>query len=148
LDSRTTQISSNVKNTQPNSCIHTKNIFSLIDLSPYEESYKKLQKHVESCKICEVELKAFQLKNLASKIRIPSPQIDTETKEMFEREVSDLFRVFNLNEKELLKKKIKTKIKNIDSLGASFLKNLASRQMLTTYAFGAVLFVVLRQFFN
>jgi hypothetical protein len=137
-----------IPNLKNHRCIHTKNVFTLIDLSPIDESYKRIKKHIDGCKVCELELKAFELKNIEAKINIPKPQIDTETKEMFEREVSDLFRVFDLNEKDLLKKKIKNKIKSIDSLGVAFIKNLSSKQMLTTYAFGAVLFIVLKQFFN
>ena len=44
--------------------------------------------------------------------------------------------------------KIKNTIKRIDSIGEDFIKNLTSKNMLTTYVFGAALFVVLRQFFN
>lgn len=133
---------------QNQKCIHTKNVFSLLDLPVLEENYKRIKKHVDGCNVCEAALREFELKTLEAKILIPKPQIDTETKEMFEREVGDLFRVFDLNEKERLKKRIKNKIKKIDTLGVSFLKNLASKQMLITYAFGAVLFVVLKQFFN
>ena len=133
---------------QNQKCIHTKNVFSLLDLPVLEESYKRIKKHVDGCKACETALRDFELKIVETKIHIPKPQIDTETKEMFEREVSDLFRVFDLNEKERLKKRIKNRIKTIDTMGVGFIKNLASKQMLTTYAFGAVLFVVLKQFFN
>lgn len=147
MDRRTVQVS-HTPNIQRTNCIHTKNVFSLIDLSPNEESYKKIRKHVDTCKVCESELKNFEFACSEAKIHIPKPQIDSETKEIFVREVSDLFRVFDLNEKELLKKKIKNKIKSIDSMGVDFIKTLTSKSMLTTYAFGAVLFVVLRQFFN
>lgn len=119
-----------------------------MDLNPSEEAYQKIMKHNETCQICSSALKSFEQKVLETKIFIPKPQIDTETREIFTREVSELFRVFDLNEKERLKKRIKNKIKKIDSVGEDFLKNITSKGMLTTYAFGAVLFVVLKQFFN
>ena len=147
MDRRTVQISPAL-NFNLRNCIHTKNVFSLVDLSPEDESYHKIKKHTDECEICSFELKKFELQTLESKIYIPKPQIDDETKEIFKREVSELFKAFNLNEKELLKKKIKNKIKKIDRLGADFLKNLTSKNMLKSYAFGAVLFLVLRQFFN
>ena len=50
------------------SCIHTKNIFSLIDLSPEEELHKKMNKHVQGCSVCTKELQNFQLKNFEAKI--------------------------------------------------------------------------------
>ena len=130
------------------SCIHTKNIFSLIDLSQEEELHKKMNKHVQGCSVCTKELQNFQLKNFEAKIHIPKPQIDTETKSIFEREVSDLFRAFDLNEKMLLRKKIKNNIKKIDMIGVGFIKNLTSKGMIKTYAFATVLFIVLKQFFN
>jgi hypothetical protein len=147
LDRRSVQVSPTPR-IQPARCIHTKNVFSLVDLPPVDETYKKIKKHVDNCKVCEEAFRNFELNNVASKIQIPKPQIDSETKEIFEREVSDLFRAFDLNAKELLKKRIKNKIKHIDSMGVDFIKMLTSKQMLTTYALGAVLFVILKQFFN
>lgn len=147
LDRRNSQFKT-INSTPQIKCIHTKNIFSMLDMNQSEESYKKTKKHVDACITCMAELKKFELENIEIKIHIPKPQIDTETKGIFAREVSDLFRAFDLNEKELLRTKIKTKIKSIDSFGVSLIKNLASKKMITSYAFGAVLFVVLRQFFN
>lgn len=119
----------------------------MLDLNQSEESYQKIKKHVDTCQTCDTAFKKFELENIEVKIHIPKPQIDTETKEIFTREVSELFKAFDLNEKVLLRAKIKTKIAGIDSFGVSIIKNLASRKMIATYAFGAVLFVVLRHFF-
>lgn len=147
MDRRSTQISSH-SHIISKTCIHTRNVYSLVDLSPLDENYIRIRKHTDNCLICTAELKNFQQQIMASKIHIPKPQIDLETRGIFEREVSELFKAFDLNEKDRLKKKIKNKIKRIDSIGEDFIKNLISRKMLTTYTFGAVLFVVLRQFFN
>lgn len=146
LDRRNSHINVARFNTQTK-CIHTKNIFSMLDLNQSEENYIKIKKHVDNCQVCDTAYKKFELENLEVKIHIPKPQIDTETKEIFSREVSDLFVAFDLNEKSLLRKKIVTKIKGIDSFGISVIKNFVSRKMIATYAFGAVLFVVLRHFF-
>jgi hypothetical protein len=129
-------------------CIHTKNIFSMLDLDQSEESYKNIKKHVEACEVCDRELKKFELENIEIKIHIPRPYIDTETKEIFTREVSEIFKALDLNEKALLRAKIKSKIKGIDTLGVSILKTIRSKKMIRTYAFGAALFFVLRIFFN
>lgn len=147
MDRRST-LEHSIPKIQDQKCIHTRNVFPIIDLSPLDESYKKLKKHIDGCTVCEHQVRVFELKNAEIRIQVPKPQIDTDTKQVFEREVSDLFRVFDLNEKVRLQKRIKNKIKSIDTLGASFISNLASKQMLKTYAFGAVLFIVLKQFFN
>jgi len=147
LDRRSTYISSHSRNISKN-CIHTKNVYSLVDLNPLDENYIRIKKHTDNCAICTAELNTFKNQIIETKIYIPKPQIDLETRGIFEREVSELFKAFDLNEKNRLKKKIKNKIKRIDSIGEDFIKNLTSRKMLTTYTFGAVLFVVLRQFFN
>ena len=146
MDRRISTTASGFSYSQAN-CIHTKNVFSMLDLSHNDENYIRIKKHVDTCKTCETEFKKFALETIEVKIQIPKPQIDTETKAVFEREVSDLFRNFDLNEKALLRKKITTKIKNIDSFGVDLIKNLASKNMIKTYAFAAVLFVVLKHFF-
>lgn len=120
----------------------------MLDLNQSDENYVKIKKHIEVCKTCDIALKNFQLENIEIKIHIPKPQIDAETKEIYTREVSELFITFDLNEKSLLRKKIVKKIKGIDSFGVSLIKNAVSKKMITTYAFGAVLFVVLKQYFN
>lgn len=146
MDRRNVQVLSS--GTLQKSCIHTKSIFSLIDLDFEDEAFVSISKHADKCEACTTALKNFELQNQQATFFIPKPQIDAETKAAFEREVSDVFRVFELNEKEQLRLKIKKKIKNIDTAGAEFLKNLGSKNMMKTYAFGLVLFVVLRQFFN
>ena len=129
-------------------CIHTKSIFSLIDLDFEDDTFVNIKKHSDKCEACSSELRKFELLNQQATFFIPKPQIDTETKASFEREVHEVFKAFDLNEKEQLKSKIKKKIKKIDTVGADFLKNLGSKSMVKTYAFGIVLFVVLKQFFN
>ncbi len=118
-----------------------------MDMKHSDANFDRMKKHVEACQTCDSALKKFELENIQIKIHIPKPQIDNDTKEVFTREVSELFKVFDLNEKTLLRKKIKSKIQGIDTVGLSIIKNFASRKMIATYAFGAVLFVVLRHFF-
>lgn len=117
-------------------------------MSREEESYHRLHKHLSGCDVCQKAYKHFELKNFEAKVYIPKPQIDSETKLVFEGEVHEIFKTFDLNEKERLKKKIKSNIKKLDNAGIDFIRNLGSKSMLKTYALGAVLFVLLRQFFS
>ncbi len=147
MDRRNVFVSS-VSSISKDYCIHTKNVFSLMDLHPEDKSYQKIKKHMDDCQVCEGAYKKFEFKNLEAKIHIPKPQIDSETKEIFENEIHELFKTLDLNEKALLRKKIKSNIKKIDVAGIEFIKNLASKGMIKTYVFGAALFVVLKQFFD
>ncbi len=131
-----------------NTCIHTRNILSLVDLPTEDEQYVKLKKHSHECKVCSSHLESFQVKCIESKIYIPKPQIDLDTKITFNNEVHELFKTFELSEKLILKKKIKNKIKIIDHAGTSFLQNLGSWSMVKTYAFAIALFVLLKKYFN
>lgn len=146
MDRRNVQVLST--NNFQKSCIHTKSIFSLIDLDFEDEAFVNIKKHSDKCEACTDALKKFELQNQQASFYIPKPQIDSDTKSVFEREVHEVFRAFELNEKEQLRLKIKKKIKNIDTAGIEFIKNLRSKNMVKTYACGLVLFVVLRQFFN
>lgn len=147
MDRRNVQTISSAGNVQKK-CIHTKSIFSLIDLDFEDDTFVNIKKHSDKCEACSAELREFELLNQQASFFIPKPQIDAQTKASFEREVHEVFKAFDLNEKEQLKLKIKKKIKKIDTVGAEFIKNLGSKNMVKTYAFGVVLFVVLRQFFN
>lgn len=129
-------------------CIHTKSIFSLIDLDFEDESFVNIKKHSDKCEVCSEALKKFELQNQEAIFFIPKPQIDTEAKNTFEREVHEVFRILELNEKEQLRVKIKKNIQKIDTIGVEFIKNLISKNMIKTYFFGIILFFVLRQFFN
>lgn len=147
MDRRNSQVLSAPVNLEK-TCIHTKSIFSLIDLDFEDESFVNIKKHSDKCEACSNALSKFELQNQQATFFIPKPQIDAETKNAFEREVHEVFRVFELNEKEQLRLKIKKNIKKIDMAGVEFIKNLGSKNMMKTYALGLVLFVVLRQFFN
>lgn len=147
MDRRNVQVLSAAGNSLK-SCIHTKSIFSLIDLDFEDEAFVNIAKHSDKCEACTAALKDFALKNQQATFFIPKPQIDADTKASFEREVHEVFRAFELNEKEQLRLKIKKKIKNIDTAGVEFIKNLRSKNMIKTYVLGLMLFVVLRQFFS
>jgi hypothetical protein len=133
-----------------NKCIHTKNIILAWDLDQAEKIIKhnKNQKHLETCLLCKSALKKYEMENIEIKMYIPKPLIDLETNETFKREVSELFQVLDLNEKDVLKKKMQEKIKSLDALGIGILSSLSSRKMLSTYAAGFLLFLVLKKFFN
>lgn len=131
-----------------NQCIHSKNIFSLADLPAEDENYKKIKKHVEGCRHCSAQYAKSAHQLAAMKIYIPKPLIDKESKESFEREITELFKIFNLNKKTAVKNKIKSKMKLIDSAGADLLKNLVSKTMLKAYVVAGLAYVVLHAYFN
>lgn len=79
---------------------------------------------------------------------IPKPMMDRESKENFEREVSELFKNFNLDRKSAAKAKLKQKIKSIDSAGADILGHLTSKTMLKGYLAALIVFGLLKFFFN
>ena len=147
MDRRSSQILPVALNLEK-TCIHTKSIFSLIDLDFEDDSFVNIKKHTDKCVTCTDALSKFELQNQQASFFIPKPQIDTETKNVFQREVYEIFRTLELNEKEQLRAKIKKKIKKIDTAGVEFIKNLSSKNMMKTYALGLVMFVVLKQIFN
>lgn len=128
-------------------CIQTKHIYSLLDTPKNDEVYKKLSKHLEICATCNQEYKKLQLKMIAAKIYIPKAIMDHDLKESFEREVVELFKAMDLNNRELLKKNVKKGIKFIDRMGIDFINNLSSKNMLKTYFFAVVIYIGLKLFF-
>jgi hypothetical protein len=125
-------------------CIHTKNIYSLLDLPKKDETYKKMTKHLESCEVCDREFKLFQLKSAAAQVFIPKVIMDRDLKQSFEREVSELFKVMNLNNREILKNNVRSGFSILDNMGISFLQNLYSRTMVKSYFFAFAIFLVLK----
>lgn len=129
-------------------CIHSKNIFSLADLPAEDETYKKLKKHIDGCRQCTAHYAQVSHQLEAMKVFIPKPMIDRESKEIFEREISELFKIFNLNKKTAVKNKFKAKIKTLDAAGTDFISNLTSKTMIKGYIAAAIAFGVLKFFFN
>ncbi len=78
---------------------------------------------------------------------IPNPVIDKESKEIFEREITELFKLFNLNERTAAKNLIKSKIRSVDNMGAELLRNLASKTMIKGYVVALLAFIILKQYF-
>lgn len=81
------------------------------------------------------------------KIYIPKPMIDKESKEIFEREITELFKLFNLNERIAAKIRIKNKIRSVDNMGAELLRSLASTTMIKGYVAALLAFIILKQYF-
>lgn len=127
-------------------CIHTKHVYSLLDTPKKEEAYKKLSKHLEVCRACKEEFQKFQTKTMASQVFIPKALMDHDLRQSFEREVGELFKVMNLNNRENLKKSVKKGFLFIDTMGIDFLKNLASKTMLKTYLMAVFIFIFLKLF--
>lgn len=142
---RSIQELNNVKSTSQN-CIHTKHIYSLLDLPAKDESYKKMSKHLETCSVCNTEFQKFQLKTTAAQIFIPKALMDRDLRQSFEREVVELFKVMDLNDRELLKRNVKEGFHFIDRMGIDLIRNLLSKTMFKTYLIAAALFICLKLF--
>lgn len=143
MDRRTEQVKIN---SYVSNCIYTKQIYSLFDLPKKDESYKRITKHIENCAICNKEFQTFQLKSSAARNLIPKVSMDKDLRQSFEREVGELFKVMNLNEREILKKNVKRGFLFIDMLGVDFIRNLISKTMIKSYFFALVIFICLKMF--
>lgn len=121
-------------------------MYSLLDTPKKEEAYKKLSKHLEVCRACKEEFQKFQLKTMAAQVYIPKALMDHDLRQSFEREVGELFKVMNLDNRENLKKNVKKGFLFIDTMGVDFLKNLTSKTMLKTYLMAVFIFIFLKLF--
>jgi hypothetical protein len=103
---------------------------------------------LNQCNVCQKALEDFKLSQLSMKVFIPKPQIDLETKTIFEIEIHELFKTMGLNRELESKKKLKSKVKEIDQTVAVFFQNLFSSKMLLTYLASGILFLMLKHYFN
>ncbi|MDD4972828.1 MAG: hypothetical protein PHY93_00675 [Bacteriovorax sp.] len=142
---RSIQELNNVKSFSTN-CIHTKHIYSLLDLPKNDESYKRMNKHLENCTVCSKEFQKFQLKTAAAQVFIPKVLMDRDLRQSFEREVVELFKVMNLNDREILKRNVKKGFLFMDRMGIEFIQNLLSKTMFKAYFAAIVIFICLRLF--
>lgn len=117
-----------------------------MDMSPKDEAHKLLSRHIESCQVCSQELKKFQMKTAAAQIYIPKATMDRDLRQSFEREVGELFKVLQLNEREALKHSVKNKFKTLDQMGIDFIGAMTSKSMIKIYVLATALFVALKYF--
>ncbi len=127
-------------------CVHTKNIYSLLDTPKNDETYKRLMKHLETCSACAQELKKFETKTAAAQVFIPKMTMDRDLRQSFEREVGELFKVMDLNERELLKKKVKKSVRFLDNMGVDLVRTLVSKSMIKVYVITAAVVVGIKYF--
>lgn len=127
-------------------CIHTKNIFSLIDLSEKDKMYDFLVNHEKKCTQCSTKLKKFKEDNFAVKVYVPKPFMPKDMRESFNREVSDLFKVAGLNEVQNQKNKIKYSLKAVDTTAAAIIEGFISKKMFKGYGVALLVFVALKYF--
>lgn len=111
-----------------------------------EDSYKRMNKHLEICVVCNKEFQLFQIKTAATQVFIPKVLMDRDLRQSFEREVVELFKVMDLNEREILKRNVKRGFLFIDKMGIEFIQNLLSKSMLKTYIIAGALFICLKLF--
>jgi hypothetical protein len=105
----------------------------MLDLSTASDAYKRLSKHVETCKLCASELESFKKKSESIKSYIPTIQMDKELKESFAREIEDVFKIMDFNTSTRLKKNVTSKFKAIDQFGLDFLGIIKSKRMILVY---------------
>ena len=122
-------------------CVHTKNIYSILDLTPTSDAHIRLSKHLEGCKICSAELESFKQKSDATKIFIPTIVMDKELKESFAREIEEVFKNMDLNTTKRLKKNVTSKFKALDQFGLDILGILKSKRMVLIYLFITIAFL-------
>lgn len=118
-----------------------------MDMSPKDEAHKMLSKHVENCQVCAQELKKFQMKSSAAQVYIPKATMDHDLRQSFEREVGELFKILQLNEREALKHTVKKKFRTLDQMGIDFIATMTSKSMIKIYVIAAAMFVALKYFF-
>jgi len=111
-----------------------------------DESYKAMKKHLENCSICNNEFQNFQAKNTQALTLIPKFSMDRDLRQTFEREVVELFKAMDLNDRKLLKRNVKQGFIFLDKMGIEFIRNLFSKAMIKTYVFALVIFIGLKIF--
>jgi transcriptional antiterminator len=125
-------------------CIHTKNIYSLVDLTKQDAMYDFLVDHEIKCRQCSSMLNNFKENNLAIKVFVPKPFLSKDLRETFNGEVTELFKIAGLNIFENKKQKIKNELLSIDRLGVGFIGNLFSKSMIKAYVLALFLFAGLK----
>jgi hypothetical protein len=127
-----------------NKCIHTKNIFALIDMGNSEENYKLLHQHVIKCEICRNEYNHFVARNTMAKVYIPKPLMEHDLKESFNRELHDFLKELNLNNKNEGRPLLKKILENLDIYGEVIMKIIFSKTMMISYALAYGLYLLLK----
>lgn len=130
-----------------NHCIHTKNIFSLLDLNQQDVMYNFLINHEKKCTKCSLQLKKFKEANFAAKVAVPKPFMPKDLRETYSGELSELFKIAGLNEAENQKQKFKDSLRNFDKMGKEFINNLSSKTMIRAYAAAFLFFLGLKIIF-
>ncbi len=126
------------------SCVHTKNIFSLLDLSEEDSMYSFLSSHVKKCTECSKKLEKYVENNLAIKVFVPKPFMSQDLRQTFNSELSDVFKIAGLNQIENKKKLIKQRLLSFDSAGTAMVQGLTSKNMLMIYLFVSIVFFSLK----
>jgi hypothetical protein len=125
-------------------CIHTKNIYSLIDLDKQDNMFHFLSNHEKKCDSCSGALMKYKADNFAAKVFVPKIFLPKDLKETFNREVSELFKTAGFNDVENKKIKMKNALSFFDQLGENFIKILYSKNMLVAYVFAFAIFISLK----
>lgn len=132
------------KHNKFNKCIHTKNIFSLIDLDDEVERAQFFTKHLNECDQCKMSYHFFKEKMFAAKTFIPKPVMDKELKDTFDRELTELLKSLNINDSIVRKKMILNKLSTVNIYAEVFIKNAFSKTMFFSYGIAGMLYLLFR----
>lgn len=125
-------------------CIHTKNIFSLIDLDEDIERAQFLNQHLNECDQCKKSYKYFKEKMFAAATFIPKPHMDRELKDTFDRELSELLKSLNINDSVVRKKMILNKLNTANIYAETIVKLAFSKTMFVSYGVAGILYLLFR----
>jgi hypothetical protein len=125
-------------------CLHQKNIYSLIDLSPADPQYTFITNHLKSCSNCSKEKIKFELEVQAMQVFIPKPVMDKELKESFNRELHEMLINLGMNKFTNKKQAVTSVFNTANTTAELFIKNLFSKTVLISMGFGGIIFLILR----
>lgn len=125
-------------------CIHSRNLISLVDLTPKDEAYSFYNNHIKTCEICAKEYKKISEKVIASQVYIPKPVMELDMKESFEREIHELLVNLKINHDEYKRNKAVSLVTRIDQFGLAFIKSLNSKAFFIALALSALAYYFLK----
>lgn len=126
------------------SCIHTKNIFSLIDLEGDLDKAHFLNQHLKECTHCQKTYHIFKEKMFAANTFIPRPLMDRELRDTFDRELSALLKSLKINDSVVRKEILIEKLSAINLFAESFIKNMFSKNMFFTYGLAGGIYLLFK----
>ncbi len=79
------------------SCIHTRQLLSMIDVDRNDLRFSFFKRHTKSCGVCQQKLKEIEKSLLRLEFYIPKPQANLDLKNEFSSELTQLLDNLNLS---------------------------------------------------